>query len=179
MKFPTSFQSFPSFWRRWAPRRDSQAARDWRRPRRILRCEVRGPSPGRRINEKLTRGQWWIATESQQIDKNLGIRWKKPIPQALIFAPGVQVLEANFEQNTEKHIFSLWMDRLQSYIHGWEYNFQSSNLYWFYLDIPSIHILAGKHSEWLRINYGDNCGICGGYSHIIHAGLTDSCGSPF
>jgi hypothetical protein len=35
-------------------------------------------------------------------------------------------------------------------------------------------ILAGKHSEWLRINYGDNCGICGGYSHIIHAGLTDS-----
>jgi hypothetical protein len=32
------------------------------------------------------------------------------------------------------------MDRLQTYIHGWEYNFQSSNLYLFYLDIPSIHI---------------------------------------
>ena len=80
MKFPTRFQSFPSFWRRWAPRRDSQAARAWRRPRRILRCEVRGPSPGRRIKEKLTRGQWWIATESQQIDKNLGIRWKTDSP---------------------------------------------------------------------------------------------------
>ena len=111
MKFPTRFQSFLSFWRRWAPRRDSQAARDWRRPRRILRCEVRGPSPGRRFNEKLTRGQWWIATDSQQIDKNLGIRWKTDSP-GFNFCPWGQVLEANVEENTEKHIFSLWMDRL-------------------------------------------------------------------
>lgn len=61
--------------------------------------------------EKLTRGQWWIATDSQQIDKNLGIRWKTDSP-GFNFCPWGQVLEANVEENTEKHIFSLWMDRL-------------------------------------------------------------------